>query len=71
MYYYVVCRLKNEGKVTELLERVQKYIEDRAQPNKDSELCRIYMRRIEHLYYKVYMCTRVITQLDRQCHKLF
>ena len=35
------------------MERAQAYIESHDSKNKDSELCRIYMRRIEHLYYKV------------------
>lgn len=44
-----VERLKDETTVCNIIERLQNYIEDRGTP---SELCRIYLRRIEHLYYK-------------------
>ncbi|XP_055939619.1 eukaryotic translation initiation factor 3 subunit C-like [Argiope bruennichi] len=44
-----VERLKDETVVCEIIERLQAYLEDRGTP---SELCRIYLRRIEHLYYK-------------------
>ncbi len=35
------------------MERAEGYLQSRDSQKKDSELCRIYMRRIEHLYYKV------------------
>ncbi|GFX32606.1 eukaryotic translation initiation factor 3 subunit C [Trichonephila clavipes] len=44
-----VERLKDETVVCGIIERLQLYLEDRGTP---SELCRIYLRRIEHLYYK-------------------
>lgn len=44
-----VERLKDETVVCAIIERLQNYLEDRGTP---SELCRIYLRRIEHLYYK-------------------
>lgn len=44
-----VERLKDETKVAALIDKVQKYLETH---NNHSELCRIYLRKIEHLYYK-------------------
>ena len=46
-------RLQDEKKVYELICAVQKYLETRGGSDRDSNLCRIYIRRIEHLYYKV------------------
>ena len=37
----------------ELICAVQKYLETREGEDRDTNLCRIYIRRIEHLYYKV------------------
>lgn len=42
-------RLKDEAKVAGIIDKVQKYLE---RTNVQSELCRIYLRKIEHLYYK-------------------
>lgn len=47
------CRLKDEREVTQLMEKAQLYIENRLSQDKGSEICRMYMRRIDHLYYKV------------------
>lgn len=44
-----VERLKDEAKVAGIIDKVQKYLE---RTNVQSELCRIYLRKIEHLYYK-------------------
>ncbi|GIY08831.1 eukaryotic translation initiation factor 3 subunit C [Caerostris extrusa] len=44
-----VERLKDETAVCKIIERLQEYLTDRGTP---SELCRVYLRRIEHLYYK-------------------
>ncbi|XP_023230769.1 eukaryotic translation initiation factor 3 subunit C-like [Centruroides sculpturatus] len=44
-----VERLKDEKEVCQIIQRVQDYLEERGTP---SELCRIYLRHIEHLYYK-------------------
>lgn len=44
-----VERLKDEKNVCRIIERLQSYLEGRGSA---SELCRIYLRRIEHLYYK-------------------
>ena len=56
IYLLILCsypRLKDERSVTELIEHAQKYLEKQTQPGRDADLCRIYMRRIDHLYYKV------------------
>jgi len=39
--------------VYQLICEVQKYLETREGDSRDSNLCRIYIRRVEHLYYKV------------------
>lgn len=44
-----VERLKDEAKVSEIIDKTMKYLE---RTNSPSELCRIYLRKIEHLYYK-------------------
>ena len=46
-------RLQGEAKVTSLIRRVQEYLEDKYGKSEPELLCRIYMRRIDHLYYKV------------------
>ncbi|XP_025829124.1 eukaryotic translation initiation factor 3 subunit C-like [Agrilus planipennis] len=42
-------RLKDESKVSAIICKVQNYLERYGTP---TELCRIYLRKIEHLYYK-------------------
>lgn len=44
-----VERLKDEKKVTLIVDKVQDYLERQSL---SAELCRIYLRKIEHLYYK-------------------
>ncbi|KAK0181270.1 hypothetical protein PV327_003564 [Microctonus hyperodae] len=44
-----VERLKDEKKVTNIIDKVQGYLEVHGS---GSELCRVYVRKIEHLYYK-------------------
>ncbi|XP_031784464.1 eukaryotic translation initiation factor 3 subunit C [Nasonia vitripennis] len=44
-----VERLKDEKQVTTIIDKVQEYLERKGSV---SELCRIYLRKIEHLYYK-------------------
>lgn len=44
-----VDRLKDEVTVTKLIEQVLKYVEAQGTP---IEICRIYLRKIDHLYYK-------------------
>lgn len=43
-------RLKDEAMVCQIIEEVENYLRTRAT---DEELCRIYLKRIQHLYYKV------------------
>ncbi|EDO29638.1 predicted protein [Nematostella vectensis] len=45
-----VERLKDEKTVTDIIKRLQAYLEKNGTRE---ELCRIYLRRIEHIYYKV------------------
>ncbi|KAL1109986.1 hypothetical protein AAG570_014065 [Ranatra chinensis] len=44
-----VQRLTDEKRVTSIIDKVQLFLEKQSV---NSELCRIYMRKIEHLYYK-------------------
>lgn len=44
-----VDRLKDEVTVTKLIEQVLKYVEAQGTP---LEVCRVYLRKIDHLYYK-------------------
>ncbi len=44
-----VDRLKDEPRVMAILEKAQKILE---RTNTPSELCRIYLQRIEHIYFK-------------------
>ncbi|XP_065891272.1 eukaryotic translation initiation factor 3 subunit C-like isoform X2 [Dysidea avara] len=48
-----VERLQDEKMVYHLICEVQKYLETREGDSRDTNLCRIYIRRVEHLYYKV------------------
>jgi translation initiation factor 3 subunit C len=41
--------LKDEKLVSSIIDKVQEYLERKGTV---SELCRIYLRKIEHLYYK-------------------
>lgn len=42
-------RLKDEKQVATIIDKVQEYLERQGTV---SELCRVYLRKIEHLYYK-------------------
>ncbi|XP_066259889.1 eukaryotic translation initiation factor 3 subunit C [Euwallacea similis] len=44
-----VERLKDESRVSSIIDKTIKYLE---KTNVPSELCRIYLRKIEHVYYK-------------------
>ncbi|XP_011311868.1 eukaryotic translation initiation factor 3 subunit C [Fopius arisanus] len=44
-----VERLKDEKQVAGIIDKVQEYLEHHGS---SSELCRVYLRKIEHLYYK-------------------
>ena len=43
-------RLKDEPKVVAILEKGQKLLEAKNSPA--SDMCRIYLKRIEHIYFK-------------------
>ena len=44
-----IVRLRDEIRIGELINKLIKYEEDNGMP---SDICRIYLRKIEHLYYK-------------------
>lgn len=44
-----VDNLKDEARVCEVIERVQKYLQEKGSTD---EICRVYLRRIMHTYYK-------------------
>ncbi|XP_059622106.1 eukaryotic translation initiation factor 3 subunit C [Phlebotomus argentipes] len=44
-----VERLKDEMTVTDIIEQVLKYVESMGN---ETEICRVYLRKIEHFYYK-------------------
>ncbi|EZA58767.1 hypothetical protein DMN91_009215 [Ooceraea biroi] len=44
-----VERLKDEKQVAAIIDKVQEYLERQGTV---SELCRVYLRKVEHLYYK-------------------
>ncbi|XP_060532755.1 eukaryotic translation initiation factor 3 subunit C [Cylas formicarius] len=44
-----VERLKDETRVSDIIDKTMRYME---RTNVPSELCRVYLRKIEHLYYK-------------------
>ncbi|XP_030755703.1 eukaryotic translation initiation factor 3 subunit C [Sitophilus oryzae] len=44
-----VERLKDEARVSNIIDKTMQYLE---RTNIPSEICRIYLRKIEHLYYK-------------------
>lgn len=47
--YELSRRLKDEKQVSTIIDKVQEYLERQGSV---SELCRVYLRKIEHLYYK-------------------
>jgi len=58
-------RLKDETKVCEIINDLQKYLESQLLADEElspitvEEICRVYLRRIGHLYYKV--CGKCLT----------
>ena len=44
-----VDRLKDEERVMQILETAQKLLEKAMTP---SEICRIYLQRVDHIYFK-------------------
>lgn len=52
IFFYKISfflRLKDEKQVAAIIDKVQEYLERQGIV---SELCRVYLRKIEHLYYK-------------------
>ena len=68
----VTCRLEGEARVEKVIKRVQEYLEKRQSGADSTVLCRIYIRRIEHLYYKVCMtvcmCVTIVSQVITHVH---
>ena len=48
--FCLTVRLRDEEKVCQLITMLQEYLEVNGSR---SEICRVYLRHIEHLYYKV------------------
>ena len=44
-----IVRLKDEIQICAIIEKLQKYLEKNGSP---SDICRVYLRKIEHIYYK-------------------
>lgn len=47
----IVCRLRGDQTLCQLIVEMLEYFV-KSNANKD-DICRVYMRRIDHLYYKV------------------
>jgi translation initiation factor 3 subunit C len=71
-----VDRLKDEVTVTKLIEQVLKYVEAQGTP---LEICRIYLRKIDHLYYKfdtnVFKKSKgvrtSVDEMEKLCHFIY
>ena len=50
---HILYRLQGEKVVYDLIKRVEVYMEPRFYESHPELVCGIYLRRIEHLYYKV------------------
>jgi len=61
-----VERLKDEQKVCQIIETLQKYLEGRATTE---ETCRVYLRRIEHVYYKCYSDSKDL--MEKLCQYIY
>lgn len=59
-----VERLKHEKAVCKIIDRLQAYYESDLQRTRPSELCRIYLLKIDHLYYK--FDPRVVKQMQQK-----
>lgn len=74
-----VERLKDEVAVTKLIEQVLKYVEFQGTP---LEICRVYLRKIDHLYYKFdpnvlkkkkgqYDGRTAVDEMEKICHFIY
>lgn len=61
---FICLRLKDEKQVAAIIDKVQEYLERQKTV---SELCRVYLRKIEHLYYK--FDPNVLKQKEVSCAK--
>lgn len=59
-----VERLKHEKAVCRIIDRMQAYYESDMKRTQPGELCRIYLLKIDHLYYK--FDSKVIKQMQQQ-----
>uniref|UniRef100_A0A6G1S4P5 Eukaryotic translation initiation factor 3 subunit C n=1 Tax=Aceria tosichella TaxID=561515 RepID=A0A6G1S4P5_9ACAR len=59
-----VERLKYEKAVCKIIDRLQEYYESDMKRTQPSELCRVYLLKIDHLYYK--FDSRVIKQMQQK-----
>lgn len=59
-----VERLKHEKAVCKIIDRLQAYYESDMKRTQPAELCRVYLLKIDHLYYK--FDSRVIKQMQQQ-----
>ena len=57
MFPPLSLRLQGEKKMYSLIMRLEAYLEPRLKDSRPNVLCHIYIRRIEHLYYKVNQCS--------------
>lgn len=62
-------RLKDERTVCEIIEKLQSYLENNQVPTK--ELCRCYLRRIEHMYYKTDAGIKCRDTMDKLCKYIY
>ncbi|CAI9724313.1 translation initiation factor 3 subunit C [Octopus vulgaris] len=62
-------RLKDERTVCDIIEKLQSYLEKNEVPTK--ELCRCYLRRIEHMYYKTDTYKSSGQAMDRLCKYIY
>lgn len=74
-----VERLKDEVTVTKLIEQVLRYVEVQGTP---IEICRVYLRKIDHLYYKFdpnvlkkkkgqYEGKTSVEEMEKLCHFIY
>lgn len=59
-----VERLKHEKAVCQIIDRMQAYYESDMKRTQPGELCRVYLLKIDHIYYK--FDSRVIMQMAQQ-----
>ncbi|XP_025207243.1 eukaryotic translation initiation factor 3 subunit C-like [Melanaphis sacchari] len=77
-------RLKNEIRICQIIDKAQLFLEEQ---NIKSEVCRIYMRNIDHLYYKFnvftlrtlkydlvgssFPCEPNLIKMEKLCHYIY